>query len=73
MYAFEEMIDLGLLYGQSFPTQAHRDVAVVLAVGNPHVMSRDHLTEIVQAVIAVPRREIKKVTVMDLRKRGVRV
>lgn len=73
MYGMEEMIDLGLMDKQKFPTKAHRVVAVNLAICNPSVSSRDHITEIVQAVISVPRSEIKTVTLKYFRDRGVNI
>lgn len=59
MYAFPDMIDMGLHEGQVWPSEAHMKVAQVLAIGNGLVDSRDKMTEVVQAVIAIPEDRIK--------------
>jgi len=61
MYLVENMIELGLLEGQKFPTKAHKKVAQAIALCNPNVRNRDTLTDIVQAVLKVPTAKIKTI------------
>lgn len=61
MYIVSKMIDMGLLENQQWPSQAHKRVAKTIALGNPNVKERDKLTDIVQAVIKVPKDKIKKI------------
>jgi hypothetical protein len=71
MYMLDDMIDMGLRDDQKWPSKAHRDVACNLALCNPIVTNRDTLTDIVQKVIAIPKADIKKVTMADLPKHGL--
>lgn len=66
MYAFDEMIELGLKEGQSWPNDAYRKVAVTIGLCNPRVDDRDKLIEICQAILQVPEDRIKLVTLEDL-------
>ena len=67
MYAFPEMIDMGLKEGQQWPSEIHRAVAQNLALYNPDVRTRDHLTDIVQKIITVPMDRIKMLTLAQAR------
>lgn len=71
MYMLEDMIEMGLKKGQKWPTDMHRVVACNLALCNPHVTTRDALTEIVQKVRKIPKSEIETVTMDGLRKYGL--
>lgn len=71
MYLLDSMIELGLKKGQRWPTKAHRQVACNIALANPLVKSRDHLSDIVQKVISIPRSRIKTVTIGELREYGI--
>lgn len=62
MYIIADMIDLGLLDGQQWPSEAHKRVAMNIGLCNSRVTKRDALIEIVQAVIAIPMNEIRRVT-----------
>ena len=66
MYIFDEMIDMGLRKGQGWPTDAHRVVAMNLALCNPLITTRDKLTDVVQKVRKIPKTKIKSVTLADL-------
>lgn len=65
MYIFPDMIDMGLKDGQSWPSDAHRVVASRLGLSNSRVTTRDALTELCQAVIAIPQDRIETVTHND--------
>lgn len=67
MYIFPEMIDLGLKQNQSWPTEAHKNIAITLAICNPNVHCRDTLMDIVASVLKVSEDRIKKVTYEELR------
>lgn len=73
MYMMEAMIEMGLKEGQDFPSDAHRQVAMNLALGNPLITSRDALTDVVQKVCAIPETEIKTVKFNDLARYGLNV
>ena len=67
MYIFPEMIDLGLKQNQSWPTKAHKTVAITLAICNPNVYNKDTLMDVVASVLKVPEDRIKEVTYEELR------
>jgi hypothetical protein len=66
MYLIDSMIDLGLKDGQKWPSTAHRKVAQAVAIANSRVTTRDSLTVICQAVIAIPKAAIKSVSFAEL-------
>jgi hypothetical protein len=66
MYAFSEMLNLGLEEGKVFPSEDHRKVAERLCIGNPNVFTRDLMTEVVNVVIAIPQDRITTVTPKEL-------
>lgn len=61
------MIELGLEKGQEFKSDAHRQVASAVGLGNPNVTGRDTLTQIVQIINNIPNNQIKKLTFYDLK------
>ena len=65
MYIMPDMIDRGLRAGQEWPTFAHKVVAQNIALCNSRVTNRDSLTEVVQAVLAIPKNKIRRVTLMQ--------
>lgn len=67
MYILPEMIDMGLEEGQEWPSEAHKAVAKALGLSNRLVTTKDHLTEIVQAVIKIPQDRIEYVTADECR------
>lgn len=67
MYLLPDMIDYGLLDAQEWPSDSHRVVATHLGLANAQCFSRDKLTELVQAVIAIPMDKIETVTITDCR------
>ncbi len=67
MYMIGSMLGLGLKDGQTFPTDAYRVVAGNIGLANPNVTTKDTLTEVVQAVLAVPADRIKAITPHELR------
>lgn len=67
MYLLPDMIDYGLLDAQEWPSRYHRVVAAKLGICNAQCFSREKLTEIVQAVIAIPIDVIETVTITDCR------
>jgi hypothetical protein len=71
MYMIDSMIEMGLKEGQKWPTPAHRKVACALALCNPMVHTRDQLNDIVQKVIKIPKKDIKKIGFYDLPKYGI--
>lgn len=66
MYMLPEMIDMGLQEGQEWPSDAHKVVAQNVALCNSRVTTRDILTEVCQAIIAIPESDIKTVTWIQL-------
>jgi hypothetical protein len=56
------MINLGLHDDQTFPTEAHEQVACNLALCNPNIRDRDSLMEVVQYVITIPNEQIETIT-----------
>jgi hypothetical protein len=68
MYLIDDMIEMGLKDGQKWPTKAHRNVAINLALGNPLICTRDALTGVVQKVCAIPEKDIKTLRWTDLPK-----
>lgn len=71
MYMLEDMIEMGLLKGQKWPTPQHRVIACNLALCNPMVRTRDDLTAIVQKVRKIPKAKVKTVRWADLPKYGL--
>jgi hypothetical protein len=71
MYAFPDMIYMGLEEGEEFPTDDHRIVAVNVLIGNPNVTQRDQLMDGVRMINHIPKEEIREVTFGDLRELGV--
>ena len=67
MYLLSDMIDMGLLEGEDWPTSTHRQVAINLFIGNPHVNSRTELQNGVTKVIKIPDDKIEQVTIEDLK------
>ena len=66
MYIYEEMIDLGLKEGQTWPSDEHKHVAITIGLGNSNVTTKDKLIEIVQSVLKVPQERIKLVRYNEL-------
>ncbi len=66
MYAFPEMINIGLKEGQEFPSEDHKTVAQNIGLCNSNVHDATTLTEIVQSVIRVPADRIRTVTILEL-------
>lgn len=67
MYIFPDMIDLGLKGDQEWPEdEAYCNVAQTVGLCNSLVTTRGSLTEVVQAVLSVPKSEVRRVTVFDL-------
>ena len=69
MYILPDMIEIGLKDGEEFNSEDHRFVAVSFGIANPQVTTKDQLIDIVQAVQRVPQNKIKKVSMVDLRKK----
>ena len=66
MYICEGMIEIGLKEGQHFPTTNHREVACSITLCNTNVRAADVLMTVVQAVLKVPVKRIRKVTYHQL-------
>jgi hypothetical protein len=66
MYIFDDMIDLGLLENQKWPTRAHRKIAQTVLLCNPLVKTRDALINGTQRILKVPKKRIKKLTLDEL-------
>jgi len=66
MYAFPEMIDMGLQEGQKWTSSAHKQVASSIGLCNSNVTTRDCLTDIVQSILKVPQERIKLITIREL-------
>ena len=66
MYLIDDMIELGLPKGKSFPNKMYKDVAVTIGIGNPNVNSCAILEDVVQSVLSVPKNRIKTVTYLEL-------
>jgi hypothetical protein len=67
MYVFDDMIDMGLIEGKSWPSPAHRKVAQNVLLRNPMVTSRTLLQEYVDIICNLTEEAINEVTVNDLR------
>ncbi len=67
MYIFPEMIELGLLDGQEWPSKEHKTVAQNLALCNSQVTTKDHLIDICQAIIKIPNDRIRTITFAECR------
>ena len=61
MYLNDSMVNLGLKKGQEWPSDAYREVAAAIAIDNPNVITKDVLTEIVQAILKVPADQIETI------------
>jgi hypothetical protein len=66
MYGLPDMIDMGLLEGQTWPTDEHRQVAQNLLIGRPGINNRDQLIEGVSVILKVPEDKITVVTLEEL-------
>lgn len=71
MYAFPEMIDMGLHPNQTWPTPAHKVVAQAIAIANPNVKTRDTMIEIVQMILTIPEDKIQSMTYPQLVEAGM--
>ena len=66
MYGFSDMIELGLLEGQEWPSNAHKIVATNLGICNPRLTCCGDLVELVGSILKVPKDRIKSVTTEEL-------
>jgi hypothetical protein len=67
VYLIDDMIDSGLLPGQSWPSPAHRRAAINAIIANPLIDSMDKLQQTVRAICAVPADRIRMMTVWELK------
>jgi len=66
MYYLNDMVDMGLEKDQEWPSTAHKKVAINIATGNSLVTTKEVLTEVVQAVLKVPKNRIMLITHVEL-------
>jgi len=66
MYAFDNMIEIGLPEGATWPSDDHRAVAQKLCIGNPKVFTAELMRAVVAVVLAIPENKIRSVTLHDL-------
>lgn len=66
MYAFPEMVNLGLNKGQDWPHEDYKTVACKVCLGNSNINSASILHEIVQAILKIPQDQIRTFTLKDL-------
>jgi hypothetical protein len=69
MYALDEFVDMGLAdENQQFEwtSDAHRQVAINLCIGNPNIFDMDVLSRNTKIINAIPMDRIKKVTAQDI-------
>lgn len=71
MYIFNEMIDLGLNKKSKWTSKAHRVVAQQVLLSNPRITSCQLMIDNVSIINAIPKDQIKKVTLHDLFDLGV--
>lgn len=73
MYLIENMIDMGLPDGASWPTEFHRVVAQKVLLANPEINTRDKLNNGVVNILNIPEDKIKTITIDDLSKYGFNI
>jgi len=66
MYILEDMVDLGLPDGASWPTEWHRKAAQALLLNNPEIHTRDALNTGVSNILNIPSHKIKTIKIEDL-------
>lgn len=72
MYIVPSMIALGFADGvERWPSKAHKQVAMNLALCNPMVKTRDSLMHVVACVNKIPAERIEKITFAELSEFGL--
>jgi hypothetical protein len=66
MYMFPDMVNMGLPKGASWPSEAHKQVAVNLLICNPNINNMDLLHSGVVNILNIPEEKIKTITLHDL-------
>ena len=61
MYLFENMIDMVLPEGITWPTEKHRQVAIRLLLSNPRVSKLNDLQLGVMHIIKIPKSQITQI------------
>jgi len=69
MYMHYDEIDQGLKEEQTWPTVIHRKFAQSIALYNKNVLTEEALTEVVQTVITMTRKDITNLSIGDLIKK----
>ena len=70
MYIYEDMVDMGLPNGVSWPTEAHRIVAQNILLNNSQIDDLDKLKQGVINVLNIPTTKIKTIKMEELSKYG---
>jgi hypothetical protein len=73
MYAFEDMIEIGMPKGKKWKSDIHREVAIKVCICNPRVHTATCLEENVVIINKIPNSKIEKVTFADLTKLGCEI
>ena len=66
MYLIDAMLDKALPDGEKWPSETHREVAATVLLCNPQVRTMDGLECGVEAVLRIPEKRIKTVTLREL-------
>jgi hypothetical protein len=70
MYAFDNMIEIGMEKGKKWKSKIHREVAIKVCICNPHVHTATCMAENIRIINKIPMSKIEKVTFADLIKLG---
>lgn len=73
MYLIDDMVDMGLPKGVSWPSEFHRVVAQNLLIGNPEIKDMDQLSKGVVNILNIPNEKIKTIKVSELNNYGFQV
>lgn len=62
MFAFKEMIEMGLEEGQEWASDHHKEICICLCICNPNVRTRTHMMEICSFINGKTEEELQNIT-----------
>ena len=73
MYAFEDMIEIGMPKNKKWKSAIHREVAIKVCITNPRVHTATCLAENVRIINKIPNSKIKTTKLGDLIRLGCQI
>jgi len=73
MYLVDNMVDMGLPDGITWPTEWHRLAAQRILLANPEINTRDKLNNGVVNILNIPEDKIKTIKIDDLSQYGFNI